>query len=326
MSQTVEAIKRQETARAWALSSDGMASGVVDATRWYKSLVGHCSDCGREKEISRDEATKIYQSAANLAAMGNMGPIERVSRMSWVCDRCFRVREAEKQRGVSAMRFDALVEECVHSGVILREHLDISFASSRQELIGPNAAHWAYMRGHRFNMDPNVWLWGAAGRGKTHLAICAATSALSRGISAGVLSIQDVNQSAHNWDVEKRLEAYRRVRLLVLDDLDKLRTEAAIDQAWGILDFRAKSNLRTIVTANATPEGALKYFGDICKNKTRGGSMIERLSWPGLRCKVIEMKQDRSLRKTDVVDHPKPPQQTPIPTESDFLDDSDEPF
>lgn len=105
---------------------------------------------------------------------------------------------------------------------------------------------------------PGLFLYGAAGTGKTHLAVGAVKELVARGYSClfynMVTLIGDLRQS-HGYDLDReileRLDRLYEVDVLVLDDLGAGKlSEFVLEKTYSLIDQRYSNNQCLIVTSN----------------------------------------------------------------------------
>jgi DNA replication protein DnaC len=105
---------------------------------------------------------------------------------------------------------------------------------------------------------PGLFLYGAPGTGKTHLAIGALKELIGRGYSGLFFNmvnlIQDFRKQAAGLltgEEEERLSLLQTVDILVLDDLGAGRlTDFIQEQTYSLIDRRYSENRCVVVTSN----------------------------------------------------------------------------
>lgn len=143
------------------------------------------------------------------------------------------------------------------------------------------------------NFDPasdNLYLWGACGRGKTHLAVAAAFLQMLAGSDVGFFTSRELINTFRLKEPAEELAQIRKIAalpVLVIDDLGITRgTDFAIDILCDILNKRFYQNRNgLIITSNLFVDELAEKMGDH-RLASRIGGM----------CKVIEMKGDNDMR------------------------------
>lgn len=143
-----------------------------------------------------------------------------------------------------------------------------------------------------------LWLWGAAGVGKTFQACSVLASWISSGAGKAAFAtapgmLREL-RAAIGEDRESAVAGhYALVPLLVLDDLGRvLPTELAITQLFEVINARSAYGLPTIVTSQESPSDMVKALSS--RGDTEGAdAIVSRLVGS---CEVIHMTgADRRL-------------------------------
>ncbi|MPY67696.1 ATP-binding protein [Deinococcus sp. SDU3-2] len=123
-----------------------------------------------------------------------------------------------------------------------------------------------------------VFLHGAAGRGKSHLAIKAAVALFNQGVSVEYWPEQAFFDDARQYavsDAAFKTKPGRSGDVLLIDDLGKSRpTEYAAQMLYDVLEFRVSNNLGFILTSNHAPGEAA---GRMVLDAANAGAVESRL-------------------------------------------------
>lgn len=165
-------------------------------------------------------------------------------------ERCADAALARAQRIEKAR---TLADDLARDGLYPRRAQRVSFRESSAAIEQANPEAWARLRAWR--PESSLYLCGPVGTGKTFAARCILTRAVSSLWTVAEITALDLFRLQRDF---RRAEAYarlQRVRLLLLDDLDKTAdwTGARTEALWEIANERAEARRRTIITANTSP-------------------------------------------------------------------------
>lgn len=114
-----------------------------------------------------------------------------------------------------------------------------------------------------FAAEPRGWLvlMGTYGVGKTHLAYAIAGELLKRAVPVYAASVPEMLgmirngfRDAQGMDAEARLQALRRVEVLVLDDWGTEKGSDWVGETmFQVLNHRYNERMATVITTNLTP-------------------------------------------------------------------------
>lgn len=151
-------------------------------------------------------------------------------------------------------------------------------------LPGPNAELVARLEAAAGGAAGAVWIWGAAGSGRSHLlqAVCAAAPAARR---AAYLPLRDLAPLSPSL-----LDAWRGVDCLCLDDLDVALGDAALERAlFGLFREFDERGAALVASAGAPPARQRWTLPDIASRF--GGSAVYELR------ELDEIQQGEALRR-----------------------------
>lgn len=141
----------------------------------------------------------------------------------------------------------------------------------------------AYAEAFGPSTDRGLLMVGPYGSGKTYAA-CALLAALARRHAVLFSPMTDLVERAATFQ-RGALSAYRDARLLCLDDLGKERpTEFAMEQVYGIVDYRWREGKPTVFTTNYAQPELFAHFTKTADAHTANAIMSRLLGM----CDVVE--------------------------------------
>lgn len=225
-------------------------------------------------------------------------------RFSWLnsldayCDECAAVRSVEIERQELQERLKRRYFEALRAG-LLSEHFRVaSFAKSDKSVEACNPEAWRTAR--EWSVRDNLYIYGGVGTGKTFMALCALRKPFVAGYDVAEVTARRFVKAADRFDEGRgMLDAWKRVDVLLIDDIDKADWKLdRIDALWDLLNARMSANRRSIITGNVTLRDLAilmrERTGDRqteTRNTARADAALERL----LPVTVIEVK-GKSLR------------------------------
>lgn len=165
------------------------------------------------------------------------------------CERA-KMREEEERDGV--FRFTAELKRL--NGIVGAKDMKWTFAdddapeSSISKVCREYVEKWDDMR--RDNMG--ILFFGSKGVGKTFYASCIVNAITEKQQTAAFVTTAELMQTIQaTWEKSEIIDALRRFRLLVLDDLGAERdTSYSAELLYTIVDARYRAGKPTIVTTN----------------------------------------------------------------------------
>lgn len=200
---------------------------------------------------------------------------------------------------------DAYIEECKKES--LKDKVEEIIRSGYEMGTIPSDYKWFRKTGlypwqgsalSLIKKECSAWICGDPGTGKTHVAYHYMNSLINQGHDVALGTTQAVLDT---YKDHFRRNALQRARTLILDDFDKARwNDASAADMHGILDYRMRNHLPTIITAEVSGKVMADRL-EIITEKRFGKSTIQRLSWPEGKCLAIHMTGEnlRAGKKQD---------------------------
>lgn len=205
--------------------------------------------------------------------------LDRIAR-GLTCLHCDEEKEGERKKLKRQTRIGRMKAR-IRGLKILPKHFEqCCFAKSNPEYMKPRADLWDWAYAWTPKSEAG-WFYGDKGTGKTYLARCILNAQFDEGHTVAELPAIEFSQMAdrkfYGWS--KKLEAYSKVQILLIEDIDKAEwTPRSLSALFGILDTRCNDKHRTLVTTNATVEYCIGVWRKACgDNKSLPGTITDRL-------------------------------------------------
>lgn len=163
------------------------------------------------------------------------------------CDSCILVLEAERRIERAAAEAARLADTGLLMPATAHARFDTSKTPPRA-----NLAVWSACKD--WARQSNLYLYGPAGTGKSHLARCVLMKNLTEERSVAEITAARFSVAAGRFDADYIFRRLAKVQVLLLDDLDKgIWNDRALVRLWELLDLRHMTRRRVIITANLSP-------------------------------------------------------------------------
>lgn len=244
--------------------------------------IDNCKAC--ERALPWEFVPAVVVEGRTLAGTG----VWRSQLIDRICPDCHRNEETNRERKERDLaKREALIE--LLGGV--KPYREFMFEPYR---VNPGN-ELAYKCAKDFNpASENLYLWGACGVGKTHLALAAARRCFVETISIRILRAGQMSRHVRMKDPEQEqaiLDEWARAEMLVVDDLgggtDTAFSRQLLQEVLDAREFRDQAGL--FITSKYSLSDLARKFND--------DSIPSRLA--GM-CRVIEIQgDDHRLRKRE---------------------------
>lgn len=111
-------------------------------------------------------------------------------------------------------------------------------------------------------LGANLYVWGPAGNGKTHLAVATGRHYATRGHHVRFWGVVELfNRLRNSFHTNEPRPDLERPEILILDDLGKIKpTEFVYETFYGALEHRWANEKTTIFTANHRPSETARHM------------------------------------------------------------------
>jgi len=262
-----------------------------------REIVGHCPVCDADPAPHfTEEVKKGIVELDALHQKEEPSLAKHIRNIEVGCPRCIWEAETKTRGEMWRKRVRLLRRRTYQAELIPAIGKEMTFAKSLPEIEKLNYTAWTkFYKPDR--LQKNVWFYGDPGTGKTFFARAILNGQIERITTVAEISALRVNEIGRGWNPTKDLEKYVHVKVLLLEDIDKATwSKEGLSALWSLIDVRATSGSRVIVTSNLHPREVSKQMRLVSKdNLTLVNSMFERL----LPMDPIEMI-GKSLRREEV--------------------------
>lgn len=252
----------------------------------YVEHLGPCRCCGQigcpyTAAISREELVAIWTADRRLqeSIPVTNARFDNIARAG-LCEKCIAMHKKERNAAMKQEKIRKLRVRLSGMGIVPPEFAKCSFMDSEEHIMLKNPETWEWARSWTPKSEA-AWIFGDRGTGKTFLARCILNAQLDAGVSVGELSAVKFNQNAKRrfYDWHKERETYGKVRVLLIEDIDKaVWTLEGLSELYSLLDERHSNERRTFVTTNATIEWCTAQWKDASAgNESLPGTIKDRL-------------------------------------------------
>ena len=179
---------------------------------------------------------------------------KREKRLVPVTCRCYEEEERREREKIEAQKFKERLGYlrdtiCGGSQDFIKQTfaVDDSADSAISRTCRSYVAQWNKM----LTDNMGILFYGSKGTGKSFYAACIANALAEKRITTAMTSTAQLMTVLAKWDKEEVMDAIRRVRLLVLDDLGAERdTTYSAEIMYNVINERSKTGRPTIITSN----------------------------------------------------------------------------
>jgi len=209
---------------------------------------------------------------------GDSNPFNRNRKP--VCNACYDIENAafmerEAHKDLMALQKNGAIDIETATAPYCR------FSGGTPVLEAPNADNWTQLRGLQTAADvlvQNYFFYGPSGTGKTSAARCL----LNRAYAMGPVGIRETTGRAmcKEWalfeEKQKTAWAWKRARLLLIDDIDKADWGfmQSLPNLWDCINHRTSHGYKTIITSNLTPS---QLIGDMTSKADNNTTVVDAI-------------------------------------------------
>ena len=210
--------------------------------------------------------TELQDAIAHCAVCGGLGYLRPSDDLPFNhpdfgkllrCDACWRYHaEQAKRKAVEDMK-PTLAKYSMLKGELLAKTFD-NFRRERAAAALDAVRNWAAAVWRGATGLPWLYLWGAPGNGKTHLAAAAANGLIAAHIPVMFSTFTElVDLAARDDFAEKEavIQVLQAIPALIIDDIteQELRTDWKQSLLFRVLDSRYVGNMPTLLVSNLSP-------------------------------------------------------------------------
>lgn len=252
----------------------------------YAEHLGVCWTCGlddmtdewnNDREFlvefwTHDRSLQSKQPETNAS-------LDRMAR-GLTCTHCDEEKDEKRQQLRRVARVVRMKQRIRGLNILPKHFEECCFDKSNPEYMESRVDLWEWAKAWTPKSESG-WFYGDKGTGKTYLARCILNAQFDAGHSVAELPAIEFSQMAdrkfYGW--HKKLEAYSKVQVLLIEDIDKAEwAPRGLSALFGILDTRCNDKHRTLVTTNATVEFCIGVWRKACgDNKSLPGTITDRL-------------------------------------------------
>lgn len=216
-----------------------LAEQPLDKDEYRDAATGliHCMKCRMPRQTTLILQGKTYHPGVPC----------HCQREQYERDEAERLRR-EKLARIARMRASGMQDAALRSFTFANDN----GANPEMRKAHEYVMHWADMR----QRGTGLLLWGDVGTGKTFLAGCIANALLDQGIPVLMTNFSRILNALTGFAAEDRngfSDSLNSYELLIIDDLGIERnSEYALEQVYGVIDSRYRSQKPLIITTNMT--------------------------------------------------------------------------
>jgi DNA replication protein DnaC len=185
----------------------------------------------------------------------------------------FDAEKKQKQTDCAKERFKYVYDN---------NHMPLEFKEIRKfksdpEIMKVNPEAWSIFKNP--GIESNYWVTGPPGTGKTYWAVCVLNWYIFYLQNAAVLPVTAFRGLCSDWDRTKSFKPYMDAKILLIDDIDKIRWNyMELEALYMILDKRHNTKRRTIITSNLDPKLVRDaWCARVPENETIAAAIIDRM-------------------------------------------------
>lgn len=246
-----------------------------------------CKGCGASYQAKDErEAAQLLRIDREIEAK-SPAIHKSIHDLSYLCEDCEDAFLRRKKEGR-----DKAVARSARSTVYNMRWLpemarDCTFKASKDEIENRNAHNakgWKWARDWPDVYNPNAYIQGTRGTGKTFMAYCICNKAISAGKLAYEVQADEIRQAAYagyeqQKDAEKLFKRCKDIDVLLIEEISIPQwSEKSINALRSIIDHRYKYKLPTFITSNVSwAEMRERWLNAYKENPVVVESMTDRM-------------------------------------------------
>ncbi len=209
---------------------------MTDLQNAVADMIGPCADCGARAVVSdTDEECRMLIESDRRQRADNPRLAAMFSRIRTLCAKCDAKRTGKDAARLERERLESFTRSHYLDGKLpdTAKGRTFAIADTRDAAAFGKVKSWCGAPGR------NLWLYGPAGCGKTHLSHCAANALLARGVSVVEKYAREVNEMGA-WNFKgKALSSILECGVLIVQDVDRaVWTDAGLEILSEVLERR----------------------------------------------------------------------------------------
>lgn len=281
----MEDLRRQEGLRSRIVTpSEAKERGLVIRTQPPETV--HCKFCGKELP---PEGLVMGNMVIAWKPFPTRCGCEKSKKYWENYDRLVKEKEEQETENERNAELRRKIERLLEDSGIKKRFRQRTFRNFVRDTPARTKCYTAakeyadHFESHKTKGE-GLYIEGTNGTGKTHLAAAIALQLIGQGIpvicKTGNDLLMDIKRAFDNPEIKEHevLDIYRRVDLLVIDDLGKEQcSDWSISTLYSILNDRYENMKPTIITTNYNADGLIQALTPKGYDDTKAAAIVSRL-------------------------------------------------